>query len=145
MLKIITEDLMFYEFGQPFTCRFYLDEDTPMVDTKSTVVLNVLYLIYNISNGFKDIIVKALNDNNSQHGFKKLKRIYGKGNAVIKEYCYKLLKMQIKYMSRKKKNANVNLPIISDSFGASIHDGNSSVYGGSVYDCSSIADTNKTM
>jgi hypothetical protein len=34
-----------------------------------------------------------LNENSSQHTFKKLKRKFGEENEMIKEYCYKILKL----------------------------------------------------
>ena len=65
MLKIISESLMFYEDGKPYSGKMELTEDQEQIKAIESIVINILYLIYNVSNGFKDVIVKALNDNSS--------------------------------------------------------------------------------
>lgn len=121
MLKIISENLVFFEDGKPFEGKFGSDGLSPATETIEATVQNILYLILNVSCSFKDVISKALNDNSSQHAFKKIKRVYGQNDPVIAEYCYKLLKLQFDNMSKKKKTANMNLQIVSDNFLSSAH------------------------
>jgi hypothetical protein len=42
-------------------------------------------------------------------------------------------------MTKKKKNASMNMSIISDNYGSRINPGNNSLYNGSIYDGSSVA------
>lgn len=77
MLKIISENLVFFEDGKPFEGKFGSDGLFPATETIEATVQNILYLILNVSCSFKDVISKALNDNSSQHAFKKIKRVYG--------------------------------------------------------------------
>ena len=93
MLKIISESLIFYEEGKTFSGKCWLTDNQQEIDTIPSIVQNILYIIYNVSNGFKDVIVKALNDNSSQHAFKKINRVFGQDNALIKEYCSNLLRL----------------------------------------------------
>lgn len=49
-------------------------------------------------------------------------------------------------MTKKKKNASMNMSIISDNYGSSITPGNNSIYNGSVHDSKSMAGaTNLTL
>lgn len=119
MLKIISENLVFFEDGKPFEGKIAGFEElstSSNTETITAIIQNILYLIYNVSYAFKDVVSKALNDNSSQHAFKKIKRVYGQSDPTIADFCYNLLRLQFDNMSKKKKTANMNLQIVSDNF-----------------------------
>ena len=83
-----------------------------------------------------------MNDNSSQHAFKKIKREYGDKVPLIKDYCSHLIKLQMELMDRKKKKAVANMKIISDNFGAGFKGKSNSQYmssaGSSIYQSSVV-------
>lgn len=84
------------------------------------------------------MVKKALNENSSQHAFKKIKRKFGQNDPLILEYCSNLIKLQVGLMDRKHKTAVANMKIISDNYGSnftnsSISNSFSSSKRGSIY------------
>ena len=120
MLKIISEKLPLYETSITRNKLSLIagEEHATPTEIRSSICLNIVYLIYNISYGFEDVIEKALNANSSQHAFKKLKRKFSETNFLIGEYCSRLIKLQLSLMDRKHKTATANMKIISDNYGS---------------------------
>lgn len=122
MLKIISEKILLYEGKLQRSMIQVESSDTLHLDESKLnpvegIVEDILYIFFNITIDYPDIVSSSLNEYKAHYALKKYPKMFPANHSIC-NYAYLIIKKQMDLMPKKVKSNTANMSIVSHNYNA---------------------------